>query len=166
MQRKLFIVRHGKSSWETVVDDFDRPLAERGISNSYDMAKRLLREGLVPEEIYSSPANRALHTAIIMSRVWNLGEDKVHICEDLYLPSIDDIAGCIFRIPDQVTSAAVYGHNPGFTQFANRFLHPRIDNVPTAGVVILTLEMDSWTDLYNAKIVDEFVDFPKNRPRE
>lgn len=161
MQRKLFIIRHGKSSWESIVSDIDRPLLERGVKNSYEMSARLAERGLVPEMVMSSPANRALHTAIIMAKAWEMDDRYLLIRKSLYLPEVDDIAETIFEVDDGVASLAIFGHNPGFTQFANRFLEPQIDNVPTAGVVVVTLEMDTWNDLFNARIVDTLFDYPK-----
>jgi len=161
MQRKLFIIRHGKSSWESIVSDIDRPLLERGVKNSYEMAARLAERNLVPELAMSSPANRALHTAIIMAKVWEMNDQDLLIRKSLYLPEVDDIAETIFEVDDQVASVAIFGHNPGFTQFANRFLDPQIDNLPTAGIVVLTLEMDTWSDLFSARIADTLFDYPK-----
>ncbi len=161
MDRQLFIIRHGKSSWDAIVDDLDRPLTERGVRNSYEMAQRLGEKKLVPEAVYSSPANRALHTAIIMSRIWKLQEDRIHINGGLYLPEPEDIAELIFGLPDELASVAVVGHNPGFTEFANRFMKRPVDNVPTAGVVVVTLRLDSWNDLYNGRVRKAEFDFPK-----
>ena len=85
MERKLFIIRHGKSSWDHPgLDDIDRPLAERGILNSEEMAKRLSNKGLIPELLVSSPASRALNTALIMARFWMLKPAALQIYEPLY----------------------------------------------------------------------------------
>ncbi|MCA1746387.1 MAG: histidine phosphatase family protein, partial [Bacteroidales bacterium] len=149
-------------SWDSIVDDIDRPLTERGIKNSYEMAARLQEKGLVPEAVYSSPANRALHTAIIMSRVWKIGEEQINICRKLYLPDEENIAATIFGISDTLTSIAVFGHNPGFTEFANRFMKPPVDNVPTAGVVVVSMKLDSWSDLYNGSVKRIVFDYPKH----
>lgn len=161
MQRKLLIVRHGKSSWETIVDDIDRPLNERGVKNAYEMARRIRDDGHVPDALYTSPANRALHTAIIMARVWEINENSIRIARDLYLPDDDDIFSVISEVPDEFETLAIFGHNPGFTDFANRFLEKPVENIPTAGIALLTLEMDSWNDLVNAKVAGELIDFPK-----
>lgn len=161
MQRKLFIIRHGKSSWESIVSDIDRPLLERGVKNSYEMAARLADRNLIPELVMSSPANRALHTAVIMAKVWEMSDQDILIRKSLYLPEIHDIAETVFEVDDKVASIAVFGHNPGFTQFANRFLDPQIDNIPTAGLVVLTLELDAWNDLFNARVVETLFDYPK-----
>jgi len=161
MQRQLFIIRHGKSSWESIVSDFDRPLTERGVKNAYEMADLLIKTDRVPELLYSSPAARALHTAVIMSREWDLTDDSLQIRSPLYLPEPDDIGKTLFEVPDEIRSVAVFGHNPGFTQFANRFSQERIENIPTAGVVIVTLELESWTGLFDARVVECTFEYPK-----
>ena len=161
MQRKLFIIRHGKSSWETVVADIDRPLNERGVKNSYEMASYMLDRGLVPELVISSPANRALHTAIIMSNVWEMNDRDILIRKSLYLPEVDDIAETLYEVDDAVKSVAIFGHNPGFTQFANQLARQSIDNVPTAGVVCVEMQLDAWNDILNAKIGEVIFDYPK-----
>lgn len=163
MQRKLFIIRHGKSSWESVVDDIDRPLNERGVHSAYEMAGRLMEKQLIPDIIYSSPADRALHTAIIMARSWNTSDELIQIRYKLYLADSNDLLDFIPEIPDKYTSVALFGHNPGFTEFANRFLNEPIENIPTAGVLIVTLELASWTDIINFKLHDFYFDFPKNK---
>lgn len=160
MQRKLFIIRHGKSSWDAVVGDSDRPLNERGVKNGYEIATRLLNAGLVPEAVFSSPAIRALHTAIIMSKIWGVKEESIFIRNELYLPEIDDIAKVVFEIPDTCASVAIFGHNPGFTEFVNQFLVNPIDNLPTAGVAVVTMEADSWNDLFNGSKRNVHLEFP------
>lgn len=161
MQRKLFIIRHGKSSWETVVADIDRPLNERGVKNAYEMASYMLDRGLVPELVISSPANRALHTAIIMANVWGMKDQNIWIRRSLYLPEVEDITETLYEVDDAVSSVAVFGHNPGFTHFANQLARQTIDNVPTAGVVCVEMEMDAWNDIFNAKIGEVIFDCPK-----
>ncbi|MCF8225457.1 MAG: histidine phosphatase family protein [Bacteroidales bacterium] len=161
MQRKLFIVRHGKSSWESIVNDIDRPLTERGVKNSYEIANRLKNKGLIPESIFSSPAARALHTAIIMSQVWELDEQNIFIRNQLYLPDIEDITEMIFEIPDRFSSVAIYGHNPGFTYFSNIFMKDKLEKLPTAGTLVITFELDSWNNISNGKVIDTCFDSPK-----
>ncbi|MDF1571864.1 MAG: histidine phosphatase family protein [Bacteroidales bacterium] len=161
MQRKLFIIRHGKSSWDSIVSDIDRPLTERGVKNSYEMAALLVSRGQVPELVISSPANRALHTAVIMARSWELNDHRLLVRKSLYLPGIEDIAETLSEVDDTIASVAVFGHNPGFTQFANRFLEPQVDNVPTAGAVVVTMELGSWNDISAARVVDAFFGYPK-----
>jgi phosphohistidine phosphatase len=56
-EKVLFIGRHAKSSWDFPDrDDIDRPLADRGLRDAYDMAGRMKKRGEMPEHIISSPA--------------------------------------------------------------------------------------------------------------
>lgn len=161
MHRKLYIIRHGKSSWESEVRDMDRPLTERGVRNSYDMAERLAKNGMIPEKVYSSTGIRALHTAVIMARVWNLPDQDLSVRASLYMSGSSEVDMLLAEIPDEVESAAIFGHNPAWTAYANRFMNHSIDNIPTAGVVILTFDTDSWNEISRSNLVEEVFDYPK-----
>ncbi len=164
MERKLFIIRHGKSSWDHQgLDDIDRPLAERGILNAEDMAKRLAHKGLIPELLVSSPASRAMNTALIMARFWMLKPAALQIHEPLYDAFISNIEQVVSGISSEVQSLAIFGHNPSWTAYANQFLRRPLDNLPTAGVVVVTLESDNWKGLGRGQVKDVHVDYPKKK---
>ncbi len=164
MERRLFIIRHGKSSWENEgLDDIDRPLAERGIRNANEMAQRLIDLGLVPDLLLSSPASRALNTALIMSRIWKLGADALQIHDSLYDAFVSEIDQVISGTPQTIQNLAIFGHNPSFTQYANQFLEEPLDNLPTAGVVIVTLDTEDWNDIRRANVKESYVDYPKRQ---
>jgi phosphohistidine phosphatase len=162
MERKLLIIRHGKSSWDNEgLDDMDRPLAGRGTRNAEEMARRLLGKGLVPDLVFSSPASRALNTALIMIRTWGLDPDSLQIHDELYMADASEIGEVVGRAPESVASLAIFGHNPSFTIFANHFLEDPLDNLPTAGVVVVTLESDRWKGIGWEDVKGTYVDFPK-----
>ena len=163
MERKLYIVRHGKSSWENEgLDDIDRPLAPRGKRNAVEMAERLASAGLVPELIYSSPAVRAYSTAKLMAGHWGLESGKLEVHRELYMAYIREIFEVIERAPAEITSLAIFGHNPSFTLFANNFFISPLNNLPTAGVAVITLDCKSWADVSGEKVITAHVDYPKN----
>lgn len=162
MKRRLYIIRHGKSSWDNEgLDDIDRPLSQRGLKAAGMMAERLMARDLVPGLIYSSPADRALTTAMIMQRIWGLDSSKLEIFDDLYMAYLEEISNVVEKAPDKAESLAIFGHNPSFTMYANKFLRTRLDNLPTAGVVVITLESDNWKQIDRKQVVDTYVDFPK-----
>lgn len=160
----MFIVRHGKSSWEDEeLDDIDRPLAERGLRNADTMANRLKELGEIPELIFTSPANRALNTALIMARIWGLDSDSLQIHDALYMAYVPEIEEVVGEAPGSIRSLAVFGHNPSFTLYANTFLEEPLDNLPTAGIVIVTLECDQWKKIGRTMVKKTYVDFPKRK---
>ena len=77
---RLFILRHGKSDWSTGQPDFDRPLAERGRTGAQRVGAWMKDEGLVPDQVISSPARRARETAESICR--SLGLKERGICFD------------------------------------------------------------------------------------
>ena len=165
MERKLFIIRHGKSSWDNQgLDDFDRPLAERGIRSANDMARRLNELGQVPELILSSPASRALNTALIMSGIWGLEASALQLHDPIYMADVSEIEQVVAEVPGEIQNLAIFGHNPSFTMYANKCLEEPLDNLPTAGVVIVTLDSKGWHGIERAHVRGTYLDFPK-RPR-
>lgn len=125
------------------------------------MAERIARADLVPERIYCSTAARALHTAIIMARVWELPDDALSLRESLYMSGSQEIDEVLAELPDEVSSVAVFGHNPTFTSYANHFVNHAIDNIPTAGIVVLTFEANNWNEISRSNLVKEVFDYPR-----
>jgi len=164
MKRRLYIIRHGKSDWDNAeLPDIERPLAPRGIRNAGEMAQRLTNAGLVPRRIYSSPAVRALSTARIMAGHWDLGDDDLDVIGTLYMAWEEEIYEVLAQAAPELTDLAIFGHNPSFTHFANDFLDVSIDNLPTAGVVIITFECATWADISRPNVVEAVVDYPKKK---
>jgi phosphohistidine phosphatase len=55
----------------------------------------------------------------------------------------------------------VCGHNPGLTDLTNQLTGAQIDNVPNTGVVIIGLELESWSDLAGAQGELLLFDYPR-----
>ncbi len=162
-EKLLFIVRHGKSTWDyPAVSDIDRPLKDRGIKDAYEMANRVLKNAILPDAVISSPAARALHTAIIFSRVLNFPADEIIINQDIYLAEYLEIMSVITSTDDSRKSLMIFGHNPGFTELANYLSRLNIDNIPTAGLVMLRFKADSWKGIGRKCLSSEFFDSPHN----
>ena len=65
--KTITFLRHSKSSWEYDVSDINRPLNEFGI-NKIKKVSNLSRDTFDEVEVlFSSPANRAIHTCIILA---------------------------------------------------------------------------------------------------
>lgn len=163
-EKILYIGRHAKSSWDYPGrTDIDRPLAERGVQNAYEMASRMKKSGDKPGLIISSPANRALHTAVIYARELNYAPGQIIINEDLYMGGEDAILQVISLVDDSIDSLMIFGHNPDFTYLANHFLNDRIYNIPTCGIVRLSFNVTKWEDIRRAVLTEHLFDYPKKK---
>lgn len=127
------------------------------------MAHRLKSVEMVPGLIFTSPAVRALGTARIMAGIWNIPPEDLQIHDELYMAYVPEIREVVGRAPAGAESLAVFGHNPSFTLYANSFLDEPLANLPTAGVVIITLESGSWERIGRNEVVNTYVDIPKRK---
>ena len=161
MGKKIFIVRHGKSDWSTPdIPDIDRPLKSRGVRDAYKMAKLLKQKKEHADFIISSPATRAIHTAIIFSRILQIPEKNILIEHKLYMADSVSVKEYCQKISDDYNEVMIVGHNPGFTSFANKFMPNEINNVPTSGLVILDFDCSSWKDIAPEVLKNHFFDYP------
>ena len=160
--KTLFIVRHGKSSWEyDDVKDIDRPLSERGIRDAYTMAVRLREKDLFPSRMISSPASRALHTGVIIKHVLGISDRDFFIDSNIYQANSRELMGILYGLDDHVASVMLIGHNPTFTDLANELSDHPLENLPTAGVVVIHFTVDKWTQVSRQNVSDHLIDYPK-----
>jgi len=161
MPKNLLLVRHGKSDWShTNLTDFDRPLNKRGKENAPEMAERLIQRGVPLSLIVSSPAKRAKSTAKVFAKAF--GFDSIRLDERIYEANSKTLLSVINGFDDSAETIAVFGHNPGFTDLVNELSDAGLYNIPTAGMVLIKFEFDSWKMISRGTGMLEFFDYPKN----
>ncbi|CAM4260569.1 SixA phosphatase family protein [Zobellia nedashkovskayae] len=142
--KTLIMVRHGKSSWDYSVSDKDRPLQERGVNDALLVSSEFKSQTQKVDAIFSSPANRALHTCMIFVRQLNLPLSSVQIKNELYDFSGESVFEFISNLDESLDSVLIFGHNHAFTHVANSLGNSYIDNVTTSGLVHLNFNVDNW----------------------
>lgn len=163
--KTLYLMRHAKSSWKDPdLVDHQRPLNKRGKKNAPEMGRRLKKQGSIPDVIVSSDARRALDTAAAVAAILDLPADAVHPHEALYHASPGRILDIIQQFTDQWKQVMVIGHNPAFTELANRFVARPIANIPTAGIVELRFDVRAWRRIGSENLKSSRFDYPKNKP--
>lgn len=163
--KRLYIARHAKSGWEyTGIKDIDRVLAERGITDAYLIATSFVKEKRkMPEVIYSSPATRAIHTALIFSRVSGYMAEKIQMNSNLYAATEKELLTEISKLNDNYTTVMFFGHNNGLTHLVNRLNKDEyVDNMPTASMACIDFELESWKEVRNHKGKLVFLYKPKD----
>lgn len=158
--KTLYIVRHAKSSWEYPVDDKDRPLKLRGITDAHLVANHISDKIETPDVIFSSIANRALHTCAIFTRCLDYPYGKVHIKEHMYDFGGSGLLATVKSCDDAVDTLMVFGHNHAITAVVNTYGSEYFDNVPTSGFVAIQFDADSWYDINEGKTILNV--FPKD----
>ena len=144
--KTLLVLRHAKSSWDDPdLEDFDRPLNERGQKTAPFMGKVIQRHGFDPDVIISSPAVRAKETASLVKEHAGISAEIIHD-ERIYEASSQMLRQVASAIDDRFGSAMMVGHNPGMEGFV-RFLTGRLESMPTAALAVIDLDIESWSDI-------------------
>ncbi|MFS4456886.1 SixA phosphatase family protein [Maribacter sp. 2304DJ31-5] len=157
--KNLVLMRHGKSSWEYDVSDQDRPLLQRGMNDAHLVSSEFAGKGISIDFAFSSPANRALHTATICLRILRYPWGKFKVTPELYDFSGNQVLDFIKGSDDNLQTILIFGHNHAFTHIANTLGDKYIENVPTSGLVSITFQTNSWRSIHQGKT--EQIIFPK-----
>lgn len=143
MARQLIVVRHGKSDpAENGISDFDRPLNHRGHKNAVEMAERMDKRSLLPGLIVSSPAKRALTTAQHFSTVWNMPNQNIQNEPSIYEADTAVLLRVVNKFNNDYDRIALFGHNPGLTDFINYLSDAHVYHLPTAAVAVIDFPFD------------------------
>jgi phosphohistidine phosphatase len=144
--KTLLILRHAKSSWsEGGLADHDRPLNARGKVDAPRMGRLLRREGLTPELILSSTAERAVATAELVAQASGY-ENEIRTTRHLYHAGPETYLEQLQRLPDEYGRVMVVGHNPGMEELIDQ-LTGSGEAMPTAALAQVELPIEQWAGL-------------------
>ena len=143
------------------MDDFDRPLNNRGKRDAPNMGQRLKEQSVVPDLLLSSPANRAFTTAEIIAAEVGYPLEDIETNEDIYLAGVGTLLEIIKNIEDTNNITFLFGHNPGITELANTLAGIRIDNVPTCGIVCIEFDIKFWREVEEGQGTYISFEYPK-----
>ncbi|MCJ8165480.1 histidine phosphatase family protein [Pontibacter sp. E15-1] len=161
--KTLYILRHAKSSWKfEELSDHDRPLSKRGRSDAPLMGQELSARGVNPTLIISSPAVRALTTATLAGKEMGYDPDDIAVDERIYGAGKEDLLEVVRQTADDVKHLMLVGHNEAISEFANMLSPQHVGSMPTAGVIGLEFDCDTWAEIKKENANMLFYDFPKN----
>ncbi|TPI27560.1 histidine phosphatase family protein [Mesorhizobium sp. B3-2-1] len=158
--KQLLLLRHAKSSWDDPdLDDFDRPLDERGLTAARLIGRELAARGWLADLALVSPAMRARDTWRLVAAELPV-HPRVAFAEALYDASAADILSEIRKADPSSGCLVVLGHNPGLEDLAKQLAGPgseakarkRLEEkFPTAALARFVLE-DDWSGLTSARL--------------
>jgi phosphohistidine phosphatase len=153
MSRELLILRHAKSDWDSSArTDFDRPLAKRGRKDAPRVGRWLNEQGLIPDYVVSSPAERAKQTVIGVCEQMGIGPDAINWDDRIYHASSGALLDVLNECPPEANRVLIAGHNPGLEILLQNLcanevpMPPDYKLMPTAAVAHLEV-LSSWRKL-------------------
>lgn len=125
--KTLLLMRHAKSDWDdAILDDFDRPLAERGRLAAPATGREIARRGWAPDAALVSSAIRTRQTwelvATHLPRSVAVNYDRT-----IYEAPARRILDAVHKTPEAVTTLLVIGHNPGLEDLSVLLAAPDSD---------------------------------------
>ena len=170
--RRLLLFRHAKAEpGGPELDDHDRALTERGVSDAAAMARYIKNRAYVPSRILCSTSMRTRQTIEPLLKDYPL---PVEWQGALYLAPAGKIIALAQDADGGDSVLMLVGHNPGLEQAAamlardpvkpkEQGLHDLLEEkFPTAALAVIDFEMGSWSKL--APCSGKLVDFV--RPRD
>ena len=151
--KELVILRHAKSNRTYMVNDINRPLSQSGIERIQIKSYQKRDFFIDAEVIISSPAIRALHTAVIVIRELGISMEKLIIDEQLYTFSGSTIIDYVYALDERWSKVVLVGHNPAFTEVINHFSDVSINQLKTSGFAKISFNEDQWSNLFKGEVV-------------
>jgi phosphohistidine phosphatase len=151
----LTVLRHAKSSWgDSGLDDFDRPLNDRGIEAARKMGRECKRRGMRFDLVLASPAVRVRETLEEFAKGFG-APPAVRFEEQIYLASAEELLDLVRAIPEEAGAPLLVGHNPGLQRLLvtlceddRRGLRHRVaEKFPTAAVAVVRIRLKRWGDI-------------------
>jgi phosphohistidine phosphatase len=137
MKRELLILRHGKSDWKVDVDDYQRPLKDRGKRDAQRVGVWLQQQGLAPDQVVSSPAERAIVTAEKVCKAMGLSAAMIVPDRRIYAAGPEALLAVLRGLPGRAQRVLLVGHNPGMEELLTWLVKDGV-KIPSDGKLLAT----------------------------
>ncbi len=155
--KTLYLIRHAKSDWTNPeLKDIERYLNERGYSNANMMSARINH---VPGLIISSPAIRAISTALIFARHLNYKANNISIKQELYESSVQNYLSVIHSIDNSFESVLLFAHNPTISDTVQTLTQALPMDMPTCAIAGINFDSNDWKKVKTGELF--LFDYPK-----
>lgn len=162
--KRLTVMRHAKSDWgDAELDDFNRPLNERGWKAARRMGRELDQRGFHFDLVLASPAARARETIDAVQQKFDF-KAPIRFEQRIYLASEALLLTMVQGLPESVHRPLLVGHNPGLqrlllhlTHHGEHHLRHKIgEKYPTGAVAVVELPAHRWDQVESGsgEIVD------------
>ncbi|WFM73101.1 CHAD domain-containing protein [Halomonas sp. CKK8] len=148
--KELYLLRHAKASRASGgMEDCHRPLSRRGRRQVAAMAKPLQRLGALDGEIHVSTSTRTRQTLLgIAEQLPGSSLDsRTRYTKALHTFDWKALRRWLMARPPDCDRIMLIGHNPALTKLARWLCRQAAAELPTGGLLSLSLPVESWQDL-------------------
>lgn len=157
--KKLYLLRHAKSSWEAAdLADHDRPLGPRGERGALVVGRYILQRGFIPDLIICSTARRARETRDLAVGQWP-AVPQTRYDHEIYLNGRRAILKRLSRVDRPVGSVLIVGHSPDLQDLTLALAaggdvplrRKAQEHFPTGTLAVFHLPIDAWSDILRSE---------------
>ncbi len=150
--KTLTLIRHAKSCWENQeLHDLVRPLNGRGMVSIPLIGNHLKENNIHPDLIYTSPATRALHTAIGVGGILGCHPEDFQINQEIYFGDATSIIELIKSTNNIYRDVFLFGHDNFLADIVFELTTERPAKFPTCAAYRMQFETDNWQEIKNGK---------------
>jgi phosphohistidine phosphatase len=147
--KKLIFVRHGRAEDQAPeISDFERSLTLKGKVIARLMAQKVKEKENSPGLIVTSPAFRALETAIIFAEEFGVEMEKIRIDSNLYYKmNFHYLTKFLSLVNEDTETITLFGHNPSFSEIPDTLCYEGCDFLPKCGVICISFNIRTWPEV-------------------
>ena len=145
--KDIYVLRHAKSSWDNSnLSDFDRPLADRGISDAKKMSNFLKDMNIKIDKVLCSNAIRAKETFDLTADGFNFEIDKATYLDKLYFGDTTTIIQDLKELDESLNNILIVGHNPTLHYLVEILTNESINRFTTCNLATISHDGE-WVSL-------------------
>jgi phosphohistidine phosphatase len=153
--KRLTLLRHAKSSWDDPrLDDFNRPLNERGWKAARRMGREMKHRGMHFDLVLASTAARVRETIDGVQEKFDF-DAPIQFEPKMYGATEQELFSLVRALPESVHSPLLVGHNPGLERLVvqltyddDQGLRRRVaGKYPTGALTVIELPTGRWADM-------------------
>ena len=145
--KDIYVLRHAKSSWDNSnLSDFDRPLADRGISDAKKMSNFLKDMNIKIDKVLCSSAIRAKETFDLTADGFNFEIDKATYLDKLYFGDTTTIIQDLKELDESLNNILIVGHNPTLHYLVEILTNESINRFTTCNLATISHDGE-WVSL-------------------
>lgn len=161
--KTVYLLRHAKAENQDLKkNDHERRLIDKGIRHAGKMAKLVETFRFPPEAVFTSSAARAHETATIFAEALGLAK-KITVEDTLYSASQQVYLQQIQKMPDELSSVLIVGHNPVLEDLLVTLTSrsPFHTKMPTCALAAVHFHVTLWSEIRPATGILRVLLYPK-----
>jgi len=157
--KNLFLIRHAQTEKFSETNlDIHRKLTSEGMKVASLLGKYLKDEGVNPDAIVCSPAERARMTAELVAGQVGYALNEIQTVDGLYQASVRELVEYMCNFNQKYKTVILVGHNPTLCYTADYLCQEEISGMSPGSVIHVDFPIDSWADL-SVKGSGDFINY-------